>query len=212
MVASASRHLRRNLVAYLALLFALSGTSYAAATKLLPANSVGSRQVINGSLLKKDFKSGQLPRGARGPRGFAGTDGDTGPTGPTGPAGPAGGAGPAGADGEPGPPGPFEVDYLTSDLTPLPAGTQQLQYVVCPEGMVAISGGAVGGSPATGTGVSISGEQTATTGTVPDVWVVWMNNTSMTDTTFRVEAICATPTILEFGSSFKANLRRVAQK
>ena len=54
MLSSASRHLRRNLVAYVALLFALSGTSYAAATTLLPANSVSTRQVINGSLLKND--------------------------------------------------------------------------------------------------------------------------------------------------------------
>jgi hypothetical protein len=68
---STARHLRHNLVAYVALLFALGGTSYAAATTLLPPNSVGTRQVINGSLLKKDFKAGQLPRGARGPRGFA---------------------------------------------------------------------------------------------------------------------------------------------
>ena len=60
MLSSASRHLRRNLVAYLALLFTLSGTSYAAATTLLPSNSVGTRQVINGSLLKKDFKSGSF--------------------------------------------------------------------------------------------------------------------------------------------------------
>ena len=84
MAASVTRHLRRNLVAYLALLFALSSTSYAAATRLLPPNSVGSRQVINGSLLKADFKSGQLPRGARGPADAAGA------TGPAGSAGPAG--------------------------------------------------------------------------------------------------------------------------
>jgi len=64
------RHLRRNLVAYLALLVALSGTGYAATTTLLPKNSVGSAQVINGSLLKRDFKAGQLPRGPRGPRGL----------------------------------------------------------------------------------------------------------------------------------------------
>ncbi len=38
MLSSASRHLRRNLVAYLALLFTLSGTSYAAATTLLPSS------------------------------------------------------------------------------------------------------------------------------------------------------------------------------
>jgi hypothetical protein len=75
MVASVTKHLRRNLIAYVALLFALSSTSYAAATKLLPPNSVGSRQVINGSLLKADFKAGQLPRGPRGPAGDPGPAG-----------------------------------------------------------------------------------------------------------------------------------------
>jgi len=78
MLATALRHLRGNLVAYLALFFALSSTAYAAGTKLLPANSVGTKQVINGSLLKKDFKSGQLPRGARGPAGARGAKGATG--------------------------------------------------------------------------------------------------------------------------------------
>jgi hypothetical protein len=81
MFVSASRHLRRNLVAYVALLFALSGTSYAAVTKLLPPNSVGTRQVINHSLLKKDFKRGQLPRGKTGPQGLIGPPGPTGPQG-----------------------------------------------------------------------------------------------------------------------------------
>ena len=57
---SVLHHLRGNLVAYIALLFAFSSTSYAAATNLLPANSVGTKQVINGALLKKDFKPGQL--------------------------------------------------------------------------------------------------------------------------------------------------------
>jgi hypothetical protein len=104
-VASA-RHLRRNLVAYVALLFALGGTSYAAATTLLPPNSVGTRQVINGSLLKKDFKAGQLPRGARGPRGPVGAAGSTGPAGPAGSAGATGATGATGAAGAPGAPGP----------------------------------------------------------------------------------------------------------
>jgi hypothetical protein len=97
------RHLRRNVVAYLALLFALSSTSYAATTKLLPANSVGTRQVINGSLLKKDFKAGQLPRGKRGP---AGPQGIAGPAGPRGPAGVAGATGPKGDKGDKGDVGP----------------------------------------------------------------------------------------------------------
>lgn len=71
------QHARRNLVAYLALFAALTSTGYAATT-LLPRNSVGTRQVINRSLLKVDFKPGQLPRGARGPEGPAG---DIGPAG-----------------------------------------------------------------------------------------------------------------------------------
>jgi hypothetical protein len=89
----AFRHLRSNLIAYLALLVALSGTSYAAADKLLPANSVGTKQVINGALLKKDFKPGQLPRGARG---LQGSPGPAGRQGVQGPAGAQGAQGPAG--------------------------------------------------------------------------------------------------------------------
>ncbi|MEA2391318.1 MAG: hypothetical protein QOK31_1427 [Solirubrobacteraceae bacterium] len=68
-------------MAYVALFVALGGTSYAALR--LPANSVGSKQIRNNavssskvhdrSLLAKDFKSGQLPRGATGPQGVPGT-------------------------------------------------------------------------------------------------------------------------------------------
>jgi hypothetical protein len=44
-------HLRGNLVAYLALFFALGGTGYAAAT-------IGSSQVIDNSLLSRDLNNG----------------------------------------------------------------------------------------------------------------------------------------------------------
>jgi hypothetical protein len=81
-------------IALIALFVALGGTGFAAAKLVLPRNSVGTLQVRNGSLLKVDFKAGQLPRGARGPAGPAGV---AGPAGPTGPAGPAGPTGPAGA-------------------------------------------------------------------------------------------------------------------
>jgi hypothetical protein len=121
MLASVFRHLRGNLVAYMALLVALSSTSYAAATKLLPANSVGTKKVINHSLLKKDFKAGQLPRGKRGPAGAAGP---AGPAGPAGHAGSAGPAGPKGATGDQeiqGPPGPVVVSY-PEVLVPVAAG------------------------------------------------------------------------------------------
>jgi hypothetical protein len=81
-------------VAFLALLVALGGTSYAVAQ--LPANSVGAKQlkknavtaakVKDRSLLARDFKSGQLPagpRGAQGPAGTAGAQGAPGPAGAT---------------------------------------------------------------------------------------------------------------------------------
>lgn len=100
MLSHFGRHLRQNLIAYVALFVALSGTSYAAATKLLPPNTVGTRQVVDGSLQARDFRAGQLPRGARG------RAGEAGPPGPQGLVGPQGTPGPAGAAGLQGPPGP----------------------------------------------------------------------------------------------------------
>ena len=80
MVSAALRHLRGNLVAYLALLVALSSTSYAAASKLGPRNSVGTAQVVNGSLQKVDLskKAVAALRGARGARGLRGITGSPG--------------------------------------------------------------------------------------------------------------------------------------
>ena len=79
-------------VACLALLVALGGTSFAAVKVLAPANSVGTLQVINKSLLPIDFKT--PPKGPRGLRGPAGIPG------PAGPSGPAGAKGDTGAKGE----------------------------------------------------------------------------------------------------------------
>jgi Collagen triple helix repeat (20 copies) len=97
-------HLRANLVAYLALFLALGGTSYAAGSALLP-NSVGSRHVVDRSLLARDFKRGELPRGPRGKRGLVGSMGFRGPVGSQGQKGETGGRGPAGMPGAAGPAG-----------------------------------------------------------------------------------------------------------
>jgi hypothetical protein len=66
-------------VACLALAVALSGTAYAVTR--LPANSVGTKQVINHSLQRVDFKRGTLLRGPAGARGLQGPKGATGPQG-----------------------------------------------------------------------------------------------------------------------------------
>jgi hypothetical protein len=85
-------------IACLALAVALSGTSYAAVAKLLPKNSVGSAQVVNGSLKKADLskKAVAALHGARGARGLQGIPGTPGAKGDKGDPGPA--TGPAGGD------------------------------------------------------------------------------------------------------------------
>jgi hypothetical protein len=115
-------------VASLALLFALTGTGIAAVAAL-PRNSVGTRQlrsnavvsskVRNHSLLARDFKSGQLPRGPAGPAGPAGS---TGPAGPTGPAGTTGAA------------------FHEADASAGP-GERAFAIAACPTGQRALGGG-----------------------------------------------------------------------
>jgi hypothetical protein len=84
-------------ISCLALALVLGGTSYAAAlalpknsvgpaqlktsavtTKKLAPNAVTTAKVLNGSLLKADFKAGQLPAGPTGPAGPAGPSGLSG--------------------------------------------------------------------------------------------------------------------------------------
>ena len=93
-------------VACTALLVALGGTSFAAATQLarnsvgtpqlkngavttpkIRNNAVNSAKVANRSLRRVDFAPGQLPAGPTGPQGPAGPAGPAGAAGPTGPAG-----------------------------------------------------------------------------------------------------------------------------
>jgi hypothetical protein len=96
-------------VSLIALFMALGGTSYAALK--LPKNSVGSAQVINGSLQKADLAKATAAalKGNAGPQGAQGTSGPQGAVGAAGPAGATGtpgAAGPAGEIGSPGATGP----------------------------------------------------------------------------------------------------------
>ena len=77
------------IVACIALAVALGGVGYAAirlpansvGTLQLKANAVNSSKVLNGSLLKVDFKAGQAPVGPGGPTGPTGAKGDPGASG-----------------------------------------------------------------------------------------------------------------------------------
>lgn len=129
------RYMRQQPLALIALFVALGGTSYAAGSLAnnsvgnpqLKADAVTSAKVKNGSLTAKDFKSGQLPKGATGAAGATGATGSAGATGPAGSTGATGeqGAlgeqgvkgdqGEQGAAGEQGPAGP--VDSLSVRVT-----------------------------------------------------------------------------------------------
>jgi hypothetical protein len=183
-------------IACVALIAALTGTSYAAG--LLPAGSVGTAQlkadavvsskVKDHSLLAADFKAGQLPAGPMGPAGAAGPSGAQGPAGPTGPAGSTGPAGPAGAAGF------ASLTYVSEDFGPFPAHTQYGGEAVCTNGQHAVGGGVLAGGsnpgdqavnssyPSDGTG---SGDQGNS------AWTAYVDNNSSTDQGFTVYAVCA---------------------
>jgi len=122
------RYLRSHHIALAALFIALGGTSYAAVA--IPRNSVGATQLRTGavtsakvkdrSLLAKDFKAGQLPKGAKGAtgaKGAAGAAGAAGAVGAVGPQGAAGATGPQGPAGEQGVAGVNGYENLSVRVT-----------------------------------------------------------------------------------------------
>jgi hypothetical protein len=106
-------------VASLALAVALSGTAYAVTR--LPANSVGTKQVINHSLQRVDFTRGMLLRGPAGKRGAQGPKGATGPQGVA---------------------GTVRTDYRSnSGAISATAGVATTVTTTCPEGWWMLQGG-----------------------------------------------------------------------
>ena len=83
MLGKTASYINRHHLALFALFFALGGTSFAAGNALLPGNSVGTKQVINGSLQTNDLSktARSALKGNRGLRGPAGAQGATGATG-----------------------------------------------------------------------------------------------------------------------------------
>jgi Collagen triple helix repeat (20 copies) len=101
MLRRSASYIARHHVALLALFVALGGTSFAAGNAVLARNSVGTRQVIDGSLQTNDLSSKARTalkgktglRGATGVPGAPGATGSPGATGATGPQGPRGAPG-----------------------------------------------------------------------------------------------------------------------
>ncbi|CAI9414552.1 hypothetical protein [Nocardioides sp. T2.26MG-1] len=185
------------LVALLALMIAMGGTSYAAVT--LAKNSVRSPHIVNGqvktadlgassvttakvkdgSLIAGDFAPGELPAGVEGP------------------AGPPGPAGPQGV------PGPVDTVSVIRSTSPVAAGSFDAAIVQCPAGMEAIGGGVDPGNvltmtvtqstPVFGTNPSSSrpigmtdGQHGSATG-----WMGSVRNDGTTTYSAKVTVICA---------------------
>ena len=169
-------------VACIALLVALTGTSYATVMNV-PKNSVGTSQmkrnavkarqlapnavrtahVLNGSLLAADFKAGQLPAGAKGDKGDKGDKGAPGPVGISG----------------------REVVRVSTIVAP---NTQSSAQAACPSGKKVLGGAAsIQGVP---TGVSLH-TQVTEAGTFSAYDAIF-TNTSAIPRQLNATAICAT--------------------
>jgi hypothetical protein len=199
LMSSIKRHLSyANLIASLALFVAMGGVSWAAVT--LPAGSVGSRQlksnavssakVLDHSLLAKDFKSGQLPRGLPG---VPGSPGVPGPKGDPGAPGPRGEQGPT---GDPGASNPKSVVVRRATTVVRAPGGVALFQVQCALGERAVGGGA----SLTTSGAAASLEQSFPIGDgavrlgegdTPTGWESLIRNDSDATTDATGYAVCA---------------------
>jgi Collagen triple helix repeat (20 copies) len=168
-VSSVARFLRRHhsgVLACVALLVALGGTSYAAVT--VARNSVGSAQlkagavtpakladenvtaakVARGGLSLDDLAPGQLvdgPRGDRGPVGDRGVAGAAGSAGLRGAVGDPGPVGPPGADGAPGGVGArgTEQVVLAHGQFVAPPNAEGEGTAICPDGTRVLNGSVI---------------------------------------------------------------------
>lgn len=146
--ASRRRPSAATVLAGLALFFSLGGTGYAVTQ--LPRNSVGTDQVRDGSLMRRDFRLGTVLRGPQGPSGIAGAQGPSGPQGPKGETGaqgspgvqgPTGDRGVQGPDGPQGPAGTAGITEAYSEHVTAPAGGFAFTQAVCPDGKRVVGGG-----------------------------------------------------------------------
>lgn len=123
-------HLRKNLIAYLALFFAMSGTAYAAAT-------IGSAHVIDESLLSRDLKNNAAVNGSDVVNnGLTGADVNEGTLGQVPRASYSSYAGGAGV---------FYWGQSVSEPEPMGANSGGHAHAECPPGTTATGGGHIVG-------------------------------------------------------------------
>jgi hypothetical protein len=170
-------------VSLIALIVAMGGTSYAAIK--LPRNSVGAAQlkrnavtsskVRNGSLVKADFKAGQLPGGPQGPQGLQG---------------PAGPAGPGGKNGA------TNVAFVDSAGQIVTNGADGFDNVACPAGAKPTGGGVfvTDGTNIVNVNAPVTESDMMTdSNDQPTGWEGAIHNASGSSVTLVVEAVCASP-------------------
>jgi len=180
----------------IALSVALGGTSYAAI--VLPANSVGKKQikknavttekVKNASLRSADFGAGQLPAGATGA---------TGATGALGAKGDRGADGFDGFDGADGTNGSTDLVVRQSAATPVAASTIASATAQCLTGERATGGGYDAGGNGEFATLAVDSQPTESAG-VPNGWTVKVNNASTLagnaqPSTIVAKVVCAAP-------------------
>ena len=175
-----------NVMATLAVVIALGGSSYAAISvtgrdvkdgsltgRDVKDSSLTGVDVRDGTLLATDFKAGQLPQGPVGPQGPAGTEGPAGPQGPVGPQGPAGETKNVAAH-----------IVTRSQIVQIPANTPMLGASAnCESGETVIGGGYEYGSGSSAVVVSSYPNS-------PSQWIVEFSNTSNASGTDAVWAVC----------------------
>ena len=186
-------------VACLALIVALSGTSYAAV--VLPRGSVGTIQLKNGAVTSLKVKDGTMTLidvapaeraklkgdvGAQGLKGERGEQGAKGDKGEQGTKGDKGATGDKGAKGEPG----ISRYALVEKKGSTTAKFLAIQ-VNCPSGTRPLGGG--GGTPTPGAGVSMR-NSFPVGGTQPGWLVVAEAKTPGNGWSYEVNAVCAAVT------------------
>jgi hypothetical protein len=163
-------------VALIALVIALGGTSYAAVT--LPRNSVGTRQIRTAAVRSAEVKDRSLrladiSRGARAQL--------RGQRGPAGAPGPPGSSGPGGS-------GTVTVKTAAGSITAAPAEQEVLATATatCDPGQRAVGGGASSPDPQTPT---MHSSFPAASGTG---WTATLGNDTDAAKTFTVYVVCVT--------------------